>query len=428
MKKRSARTTLTTLAGVLALLAVPGTARAADGGQGPDRGRQGVSEVLYNLGDEAFRPPKSLGYVGNNELDGAVYVPADLAEGRHPLIVIEHGIHATCADADAARDLAAAKAALARDEETGDTADAEKQQAVIDATVAALYAWPCAPGTDQIPSYRGYDYLGRDLARRGFVVVSIGTNGINSTSFGQADTVYQARAKLIERHLVMWRQLSQSGGGPLKGAFTDAASGRATTVDFRGHVDLGNVGLIGHSMGGAAVMQEIDDPNRTSWPRGVTIRAAFALAPAATWDEVTVTRTPFAVMWGTCDTTNGGTYVEQNAARNKVPITKFTLTGGVHNFYNTQWSPAGGQVLSEDESFPGSRPGTCMAQFPDADYPQQDQDELSERQQRLLTRDYVGAFFAHHLLGDRRYDAVLRGEERFPGAPDVVDVRYDAGK
>lgn len=428
MKTRGARTTLTTLAGVLALLAVPGTARAAEGVPGPGPDRQGVSEVLYDLGDEAFRPPRSLGYVGNNELDGAVYVPRDIAEGRHPLIVIEHGIHATCADAGAARDLAAAKAALARDEESGDTADAEKQQAIIDASVAALYAWPCAPGTDQIPSYRGYDYLGRDLARRGFVVVSIGTNGINATSFGQAETVYQARAALIERHLVMWRELSRTGGGPLKGRFTDAASGRASAVNFRGHVDLGDVGLIGHSMGGGAVMQEIDDSNRASWPRGVSIRAAFGLAPAATWDPVTVTKTPFAVMWGTCDATNGGTYVEQNEGANTVPIAKFTVAGGIHNFFNTQWSPAGAQVLAEDESFPGSRPGTCLAQFPDADSPQPDQDELSERQQRLITRDYVAAFFARHLLGDKRYDGVLRGEERFPGIPDVVDVRYDAGR
>lgn len=170
------------------------------------------------------------------------------------------------------------------------------------------------------------------------------------------------------------------------------------------------------------------DPRRASWPRGVSIRAAFALAPAATWDPVTVTRTPFAVMWGTCDTTNGGTYVEQNEDANTVPIATFTVTGGVHNFYNTQCPPAGGQAVSEDEAFPGGRPGTCMAQFPDADYPRPDQDELSERQQRLITRDYVGAFFARHLLGDRRYDRVLRGEERFPGVPDVVDVRDDAGR
>ncbi|MFF3565924.1 alpha/beta hydrolase [Streptomyces sp. NPDC002574] len=428
MTTRSARTTLTTLAGVLALLAVPGTARAAEGSPGPGHARAGVREVLYDLGDEAFRPPRSLGYVGSSELDGAVYVPADIARGRHPLVVIEHGIHATCADADAARDLAAAKAALARDEETGDTADAEKQQAIIEASSDALNAWPCAPGTDPIPSYRGYDYLGRDLARRGFVVVSIGTNGINATSPGQADTVYRARAALIERHLVMWRRLAQTGGGPLAGRFTDAASGRASAVDFRGHVDLGDVGLIGHSMGGGAVMQEIDDSNRASWPRGVTIRAAFGLAPTPTWDPVTLTRTPFAVMWGTCDVTNGGTYVEHNEGANTVPIHKFTVTGGVHNFYNTQWSPAGGQVMAEDESVPGSRPGTCRAQFPDAASPQPDQDELSERQQRRITQDYVGAFFARHLLGDRRYDRVLRGEARFPGTPDVVDVRYDAGR
>jgi hypothetical protein len=428
MKTRNARTA-TTLVGAIALLTVSGTARAASPDAAPhevSRARHGVSEVLYDLGDQAFQPPKSVGYVGSNELDGVVYFPTDIARGSHPLIMIEHGIHATCADAEAGEALEAAKAALAKAEETGDTAEAEKQEEIIDAASAELWAWPCAPGVGQIPSYRGYDYLGRDLASRGFVVVSIGTNGINATSSGQADTVYKARAALIDRQLTMWRQLSATGGGPLRGRFVGAGSARPSTVDFRGHVDLTNVGLMGHSMGGGAVMQEIDDSNRASWPRKVSIKAAFNLAPAETWDPVTVTRTPFATMWGTCDVTST-TYFENAKGSNVVPIHKFTVTGAVHNFYNEQWSPAGGQVMSEDESVPGTRPGTCRAQFPDGTVPQPDQKELSERQQRRITQDYVGAYFERYLLGEKKYDPFLRGDARFPGEPNVVDARFDAG-
>ena len=90
-----------------------------------------------------------------------VFYPRDLAHGTHPLIMIEHGLRATCA--------------------------------------GPTQAWPCPAGEEQIPSYRGYDYLAEQLAGLGFVVVSIGANGINATSFGQAPTVYYARRGADQR-------------------------------------------------------------------------------------------------------------------------------------------------------------------------------------------------------------------------------------
>ncbi len=389
--------------------------------------RQEVGEVHYNLGDEAFQPPDSLGYVGGNELDGAVYYPGDLSSGTHPLIMIEHGYWDTCADADASASLNAAQAALAKDEQSGDTADAARQQAIIKADSDRLFAWPCASGVGRIPSYLGYDYLGRELASRGFVVVSIGANGINSTSSGQADTVYQERAALINAQLRMWRQLSSTGKGPLRGGFVDAASGRPSPVDFRNHVDLRDVGLIGHSMGGGGVMQEIADSSRHTWPEGVSVKAAFALAPTATWDVDPVTKTSFAVMWGTCDQVNTGEFFDWNKGANNAPTSQYTVRGGVHDFYNEQWSPSSGQVAAHDDGVPGGEPGTCTSQFPGADASQTDQKELSERQQRRITEDYVGAYFADHLLGRTRYEPYLTGEKSFPGTGGAVTTRYDGG-
>lgn len=421
----------------LLLLAAPVTACAvcctsteafaAAGGPGAQAARQGVSEVHYNLGDEAFQPPKSLGYVGSNELDGAVYYPDDISSGTHPLIMIEHGLWDTCADADASASLTAAQAALAKDEQSGDTADAAKQEAIIQADSERLSAWPCAPGVRQIPSYLGYDYLGRDLASRGFVVVSIGANGINSTSSGQADTVYQERAALINAQLGMWRQLSSTGEGPLRGSFVDAGSGRPAPVNFKNHVDLRNVGLIGHSMGGGGVMQEIADSSRHTWPKGVSINAAFALAPTATWDVDPITKTSFAVMWGTCDQVNTGEFFDWNKDDNSAPTAQYTVRGGVHDFYNKQWSPSSGQVSAHDDAVPGSKPGTCKSQFPGADVPQTDQRELSEQRQRRITEDYVGAYFADHLLGRTQYEPYLTGEKSFPGTGGVVSTRFDGG-
>ncbi|WP_371537475.1 alpha/beta hydrolase [Streptomyces sp. NBC_00466] len=381
----------------------------------------------YNLGDKAFPPPKSLGYVGSNELDGAVYYPDDISSGTHPLIMIEHGFWDTCADAEASTSLTAAQAALAKDEQSGDKADAAKQEAIIKAASDRLSAWPCAPGVRQIPSYLGYDYLGRDLASRGFIVVSIGANGINSTSSGQADTVYQERAALINAQLSMWQQLSSTGKGPLRGSFKDATSGRPSPVNFKNHVDLRNVGLMGHSMGGGGVMQEIADKNRHTWPEGVSIKAAFGLAPTATWDVDPITKTSFAVMWGTCDQVNTGQFFDWNKKDNSAPIGQYTVRGGVHDFYNKQWSPSSGQVSAHDDAVPGSKPGTCKSQFPGATTPQTDQKELSEQQQRRITMDYVNAYFSDHLLGRTQYEPYLTGEKSFPGTGGVVSTQFDRG-
>jgi predicted dienelactone hydrolase len=110
---------------------------------------------------------------------------------------------------------------------------------------------PCDRGAP-FPSYRGYDYLGAALARRGFVVVSISVDSINMTSFDYGD-----RARLINKHLDLWRQLA-AGRGPL-----EPVLGRLGE-----HVDLGNVATMGHSRGGKGVMWQASDKHRAEVPAG----------------------------------------------------------------------------------------------------------------------------------------------------------------
>ncbi|GAA4238311.1 hypothetical protein GCM10022254_53730 [Actinomadura meridiana] len=378
-----------------------------------------VGTVAYDLGDSAFRPPAKIGYEGANELAGTVYYPRDLEHGRHPLIVIEHGSWQTCADRKATDANAAAQRALEEAQRKGDTAEEERQEKILEKTGALIWRWPCAGRTPPLPSLNGYAYLGRKLAERGFVIVSIGTNGINATAEGQADTVYYARAALINAHLAMWQRLSSSGTGPLRGKFTDPRTHRPRDVGFAGHVDLSNVGTIGHSMGGGGVMQQVADQRRSEWPTGVTVRAAFALAPTDNWNEEIVTKVPFAVMWGTCDQVNTGHYFEDSAGHNRAPIYRYTLAGGNHDNYNTEWSPSGGQVGSKDDALPGTRPGTCRTQFPDG--PQTDDRELTETRQRAITTTYVLAFFQRHLHGRKDFDAILTGRRH----PKDVTPQYE---
>ncbi|MFK0296541.1 alpha/beta hydrolase [Streptomyces sp. NPDC090442] len=385
-------------------------------------------EARYDLGDQAFRPPASLGYEGSSELAATVYYPADLGAGRRPVVLLQHGHWETCADAAAAAERATAERARDQARQRGDDAEAARQQAVIERAAKALWAWPCSPGTPQIPSSQGYDYLGHALAARGFVVVSVGANGLNATEGGQAPTAYQARAYLIERHLQLWQRLTNQGDGPLRTALTDARTGAPVRTDFHGRLDLNRVGLLGHSMGGGGVMQEISDDHRAAWPAGIDIKAAFALAPTATWDNDPITRTPFAVMWGTCDEVNTGNFFEQNRVASSVPLFKYTLTGGNHASYNRQWSPASGQVASRDDALPGTRPGTCRTQYPDRTTPQHDDPRLTEQRQRQLTAHRVTAFFERFLQGKTDRQPYLTGERPFPGEPARwVSSSYAAG-
>lgn len=83
----------------------------------------------------------------------------------------------------------------------------------------------------------GYDYLGRLLASRGFIIASVDENFLNGSwidDYGQGEVF--TRAWLLLKHLENWRKWNEIEGNPF----------------FR-KVDMNNIALIGHSRGGAAV-------------------------------------------------------------------------------------------------------------------------------------------------------------------------------
>ncbi|MET8685181.1 alpha/beta hydrolase [Streptomyces sp. NPDC004732] len=364
--------------------------------------------VRYDLGDKAWHLPQT-GQPG--ELAGVVHYPADLGTGRHPLIVMLHGLHDTCAD----RKAEAARTA----------AEASGDDAAYEAANAKLSAWPCAPGTRALPSERGYDYLGRKLAARGFVVVSAGANGINASSV-MGDDNAAARADLINRHLRMWQKLSSKGRGELAGKFTDPATGAARRVGFAHHVDMGNVGIMGHSRAGAGVTWQAADKHRGKWPKGVDVKAVAALAPAynvMTEDmaNYTITKTPFAAFRGTCDGQVGGealSFAADAAKGNRSGFHQFAIHGANHNYFNTQWSPQSRQVAAFDDATPVKKhPGQCTDREGSTPVRQ-----LTEPQQRHVADTYLGAFFRRYLLGDTGQDRILTGARHPDAAITDVDV------
>src|SRR5215469_6186793 len=91
-----------------------------------------VVTAEYNFGDAAASLPS---FPAPVELRGSVTYPADLAGSVHPLIVFLHGRHTTCF------------------------------------STIPTFDWPCTAGETIIPSYHGYDYIARNLASNGYIVV-----------------------------------------------------------------------------------------------------------------------------------------------------------------------------------------------------------------------------------------------------------------
>ena len=112
----------------------------------------------------------------------------------------------------------------------------------------------------------GYEYLGRHLASRGFILASLDMNFINGGIRGEND----ARGWLFLKHLEAWKEFVDDPGNPLHGM-----------------VDWKNIGIMGHSRGGEAVghaaafnrLTHYPDDATLTWEFGYNINAVVAIAP-----------------------------------------------------------------------------------------------------------------------------------------------------
>jgi dienelactone hydrolase len=111
----------------------------------------------------------------------------------------------------------------------------------------------------------GYEYLGRLLASRGFILTSVDENFINGLSAEN-----DGRAWLLLKHLDAWKQFNETAGGP-----------------FHNRVDFTRVGLMGHSRGGEAAahaaafnrLKYYPDNFKQAFNFNYDIKAVVAIAP-----------------------------------------------------------------------------------------------------------------------------------------------------
>lgn len=100
----------------------------------------------------------------------------------------------------------------------------------------------------------GYEYLGRLLASRGYVVASVDMNFLNGSIRGEND----ARGWMLLQHVKAWHGFDSTADNPL--------AGRA---------ELQNIALMGHSRGGEAVAQAASFNTMERYPDDAKVRLGF---------------------------------------------------------------------------------------------------------------------------------------------------------
>lgn len=387
------------------------------------------SESIYRFGDQAV-PLAGIGGV-RGELEGKVYLPD--TGGARPTVLLLHGRHTSCYTS-------------------------------VSGTPSNPLRWPCTTspeitGRQSIPSYAGYDGTARALASRGYAVVSISANAINSNDNElAADQGAQARGQLLLDTLTMldratkgepvsyydaWTQRDRT----LDQALVDGAASYAarsegfvggapvldtlTAADLVGRFDLSTIGMMGHSRGGEGVTAAatLNQALATPW----AIESILPLAPVD-FGRMTVPNVPMNVILPYCDgdvSNQQGQHMlddSRYAYGDDALRTGTWVMGANHNFYNTVWTP-GKYAYSVSDDWSGTNQTSARATEPTcgtAPSTAATSIRMTADEQYDQGSSYMTAWFRLTLGGEEQFLPMFDGTGAVPAALDGEDVRTTA--
>ncbi|GAA4194651.1 hypothetical protein GCM10022252_39400 [Streptosporangium oxazolinicum] len=270
-------------------------------------GRYTVVHDEYDLGDTAI----TLAGLGGRqaEIRAKVYLPKE-ATGRLPLVVFQHGRHSACYNPV-----------------TRQTSNS---------------TWPCPAGQQPILSFTGYDGPADVLASHGYAVVSVSANGVNAADnpFSE-DRGALARGEVVMRHLDLLADATKGTG-----------DGRLVEL-FEDRLDMGDIGLMGHSRGGEGVVKAALLNAGRPTPYG--IRAVLPLAPTD-FARATLPNIPMSVFLPYCDgdvSNQQGQHFYDDSLyafeKDEASRSSLMIMGTNHNFFNTEWTPGVAVAPASDD-------------------------------------------------------------------------------
>jgi len=262
------------------------------------------------------------------EIWARVYRPTTLNDPPYPLLVFLHGNHGTCGHGVNPR---------------------------IDDNCQYTVSGTCPAGYVVTPNHEGYGYLADRLASWGYVVVSINANRGITCGGGVAGDPFLilARGRLVLKHIQLLSQWNRIAG-------TTPLSLGLGSSGLLGRLDLGSVGLMGHSRGGEGVRTGYNmyRAGGSPWPARIvdilTTQGIFEIAPVDGQNPTPQNSdgTNWAVLLPMCD----GDVSDLEGVRAfdrtirifsedyVTPKATYTVWGANHNYYNTEWqtSDSGG--------------------------------------------------------------------------------------
>lgn len=173
-------------------------------------------------------------------------------------------------------------------------------------------------GWVEIPNHEGYIYFQEQLARMGFVVVSVNMNQTCSQPLGGSANI-RHRAHILNESIRHFQSLDSSGH-----------------AIFGARIDFDRVGLMGHSRGGEAVLLATSQ----NPPANVRFKAVLSLAPV---DFGLTSGAPTGFAFMTILPAGDGDVVDNNGARfyDRATPDPFKaqqyIDGAGHNPFNRQW-------------------------------------------------------------------------------------------
>lgn len=384
---------LATVAATLAGLALG--APAASAAAVPDPLADGVhptKKIDYEAGNLVLRLADGTSTT-QVPLRGSITYPDDAVSA--PIVLFDHGRHTAC---------------------IGGPVD--PAQRICDDT----YDPDGTPIETDVRSYAGYDYMAKNLASHGYVVMSVETNTANFDNDWR-DGGANARSQIIQANLELLYRWHK-GAGPYVPGEPDHTVGTKLT----GKLDWANpIGLMGHSRGGDAVTDFVGYTRnlraRSGFPR-MNLGGVLALAPV----NYSAFKMPYGVNYGmllpACDgdvsTLQGGRFFENSKyptdssgqSTDTFAKVQWYVQGTNHNFYNTVWVNDDFGTAA-DPACNRATPGTAR---------------LTTRDQRRVGQALMNSFMRRYVGGEREFEPIMTGEMTLPPSGEPVESGKGAGQ